>query len=275
MAQLPPWQPLDGGVPLPDGRGPGRVVAVVASEGAVEAGWAGKATLDLARGWSERGERVVVADGALHYPTLHTQASLDNTEGLSDAALFGLSVGRVAKPVDQGRFYLITAGTAVANANSVPSSPRWSRLLEGFVEAGVALVLFVRDGDSGCAAFLGSASDIVVLADKGEKTPAAVRDLEGLVRAVTGPGKGAGAAPAAASRAPGARASGSGLRPPEEWTAKTPAGRRRVLLLALLLVALVAALIMAFGSIDLSDFAPDDAGAHITPSNSWMGPGLA
>lgn len=236
MAQLPPWQPLDGGVPVPDGAGPGRIVAVVASQGAVEGGWAASATLDLARAWSGAGERVIVADGALHYPTLHIHAQVENGEGLSDAALFGLSVGRVARSVDDGAFFLITAGTAVANANSVPSSRRWGRLLDGFKEAGVKLVLFVRDGDSGCAAFLGSASDIVVLAPRGEKAPAVVRDLEGLVRAVTGPGGVAAVA-------------GSGVRPPAEWTAKSSDGSRRVLILVGVAVAFVVLLIIVFSSI--------------------------
>lgn len=234
MAQLPPWQPLDGGVQVP-GSGPGRIVAVVASQGAVEGGWAASATLDLARAWSGAGERVIVADAALHYPTLHAQVRVENGEGLSDAALFGLSVGRVARPVDDGAFFLITAGTAVANANSVPSSRRWGHLLDGFRDAGVKLLLFVRDGDSGCAAFLGSASDIVVLASKGEKAPAAVRELEGLVRAVTGPG--------------GVSAADAGVRPPREWTARSPDGRRRAALLVAAVVAVLLLLILAFSSI--------------------------
>lgn len=49
-------------------------------------------------------------------------------------------------------------------------------------------MLFLRDGEEGTPAFLGSASDIVVLAATGEAAPAAVRDLEPLVRAVAGPG---------------------------------------------------------------------------------------
>jgi len=245
MAQLPDWQPLDGGVSIPDGNGTGRVVAVVASEKAVTAGWAGPAALDLARKWSAGGEKVVLADGALHYPTLHALAEIENTEGLSDAALFGASVRRVARPVDGGAFFMITAGTAVANANTVPSSPRWVHLLDGFKEAGVKLVLFVRDGDSGCAAFLGSASDIVVLADRGERAPAAVRDLESLVRAVAGPSTVMRAG--AARRGPGAV--GSEAAPPTEWTAASDQGRGRVRMLGLAALALIALLVAVFVSI--------------------------
>jgi hypothetical protein len=48
------------------------------------------------------------------------------------------------------------------------------------------MVLYLRDGMAGTAAFLGSASDIVVLTAPGEAGPAAVRDLEPLIRTVTG-----------------------------------------------------------------------------------------
>ncbi len=236
MAQLPDWQPLDGGVRIPDGTGSGRVVAVVASEKAVASGWAGAAALDLARAWSRAGDKVILADGALHYPTLHTLAEIENTEGLSDAALFGVSVPRVARPVDGGSFFLITAGTAVADANTVPGSPRWGRLLEGFREAGVKLLLFVRDGDSGCASFLGSASDIIVLADRGERAPAAVRDLEGMVRVVAGPSTVMAVGTAVES----------GSRPPVEWTASSDEGQKRVKLLGVAAVVFVVLLVLVF-----------------------------
>jgi hypothetical protein len=238
MAELPQWQSLDAGVPVPNGRSPGSIVAVVASEGAVESGWAGNAALDLARAWSGGGEKVIVVDGALHYPTLNTCVETDNVEGLSDAALFGLSVGRIAKPVDGGSFFLITAGTAVADANAVAGSPRWGTLLGGFLEAGVKLLLFVRDGDSGCSAFLGSASDIIVLANEHEKAPAAVRDLEGMVRAVVG-------------RSGEAVSSASEFRPPQDWTASGPGGRRRISLLAAGAVAVILFLLVLFGVIPL------------------------
>ncbi|MGE0159358.1 MAG: hypothetical protein AB7T31_08080 [Gemmatimonadales bacterium] len=210
------------------------MIALVASEKAVSSGWAGLAALDLARAWSKGGEKVILADGALNYPTLHQLAELENAEGLSDAALYGASVRRVARQVAGESFFLITAGTAVANANTVPGSPRWGKLVDGFKEAGVKLVLFVRDGDSGCAAFLDSASDIVVLADRGEHAPGAVRDREDLVRAVTGPGV----------------AGGSEARPPVEWTAEEPEGKKRVTMIVVVAVVLIVLLVVAFLSID-------------------------
>ena len=188
MSELPDWQPLNGVAPaISEIGGPGRVVVLIASEGATSGGWAAPATLELARSWSREGRRVILIDGALQHPTLHTAAGVPNREGLVDAALHGASVGRVSQAVDDGSFFLIPAGSSVADAQSVARSDRWHRLSSGMTEAGVMVVLFLRDGEEGTPAFMGSASDIVVLAESGEAAPAAVRDLEPLVRAVTGP----------------------------------------------------------------------------------------
>ncbi len=191
MAELPDWQPMNGTLPLAtDGGGSGRVVVLVATEQAASQGWSANAAVALARGWSDEGRRVILIDGGLEAPTLHGAAGVPNGEGLTDATLYGASVSRVSQPIDDGRFFLISAGTPVADPRTVVRSPRWHRLSGGMTEAGVTLALYVRDGESGTAAFLGSASDIVVLASPGEAPPSAVRDLEPLVRAVTGPADG-------------------------------------------------------------------------------------
>lgn len=196
MPSIPDWQPLDGARPAPAGGAPGRVVALVASERAVSEGWAASAALDVARAWSANGQKVVLVDAVLNRPSLHAAASVPNREGLTDAALYGASVQRVSHPVDGGTFFLITAGTPVADASSVVRSSRWFRFTAGMAEAGATLALFLNDGESGTAAFLGSASDIVLLANPGDEPPMAIRDLEPLVRSVTGP-----AAPASAAAA--------------------------------------------------------------------------
>jgi hypothetical protein len=210
MAELPDWQPLDGAAPPISAAtdGVGRVVAVVATERSLADGWAASAALDLARGWSARGARVMLIDCGLEHPSLHVTAGLPNREGLTDATFHGASVARVARPVDEGSFYLVTAGAPVADAASVARSPRWHRLSSGMTEAGVTVALYVRAGDACAAPFLGSASDIVVLAAPGEPAPGVIRDLEPLVRGVTSP-----AEPAAGARPSRASPRGSTTRP--------------------------------------------------------------
>jgi len=184
MVHLPEWRPLDG--VAPQGGGAGRVVAIVASEQAVSGGWAAAAALDLVRAWSADGQRIVLVDGGLEQPSLHVPAGLNNREGLSDATLHGSSVEHVSHSIDGGQFFLVTAGTPVADSNMVAGSSRWHRLMLGIAEAGATLALYVRDGAASTTSFLGSASDIVILSGRNESLPVAVRDLEPLVRAVMG-----------------------------------------------------------------------------------------
>lgn len=189
MAELPDWRPL-AEVEPPSSDGSGGVVGVVASEQAAGTGWAPGAAVDLARSWSEQGRRVILVDAAVQAPSLHEAVGLQNREGLSDAALHGASVSRVSHPVEDGSFFLVTAGTPVADHDAVARSARWHRLADGMTGAGVTLLVYVRDGYTGTAPFLGTASEIVVLARPGDPPPSAVTDLQPLVRAVTGPSDG-------------------------------------------------------------------------------------
>jgi hypothetical protein len=244
MAELPDWQPLDGAAPPISAAvdGVGRVVAVVATERAVADGWAPSAALDLARGWSTQGARVMLIDCGLDGPTLHLTAGVPNREGLTDATFHGASVARVARPLDEGAFYLVTGGSPVADAASVARSPRWHRLSSGMTEAGVTVALYVRAGDACAASFLGSASDIVVLAPRGEPAPGVIRDLEPLVRGVTAPADAAG--PEGGTRPSRAGPRHSAVRP----TAGS-SGAGRMIVLVILAVVVAALLGIALTSV--------------------------
>ena len=233
MADLPSWKPLDAVAP-PSSDGAGRIVALVASEDAAHSGWGANAALDLARAWTEEGRRVMVVDGVLDAPSLHEAAGVANREGLVDAALHGASVSHVSHAVEDGGFFLVTAGTPVADPVSVARSGRWHRLAEGVTEAGVLLLLYLRDGRPATGAFLGSASDIVVLAAPGEPLPSSIGELATLVRAVTGPSDPA-AVPAPDS-AKKVRA-GQAAAPKVFQEDKAGSGRLVLLLLAAIVVA--------------------------------------
>lgn len=187
--QQPAWTPAEPGAPvaLPTPQGSeGRVVVVVASEGAFTAGWAGEVAVDLAKGWSASGARVVLADGGLTHPQLHTTLSLPLGEGLVDALRWGASVKRVAHRPDGTAFYAVTAGTAVADAAAVFEDPRWPALCAGFREAGVTLVVLVPSHDPARDGVLAQADHAVVLSGPGEDAADVLGSWEGDVLAVTG-----------------------------------------------------------------------------------------
>ena len=175
----PSWSPFrpDAAPALPPGRG--HVVAVVGLPGSDEAGWAPALTVALAGAWSRAGNRVVLADLGLSRPLLHTELGVSARDGVSDAVLFGASVGRVteAVTVDGAPVFFIGAGTAVADPAAVVEQPRWAAICDGFQEAGATLVTFLPSGAETLPGALDHATDIVLLGTSADD-PSAVEGVE-------------------------------------------------------------------------------------------------
>ncbi|MEX2467665.1 MAG: hypothetical protein WD995_12200 [Gemmatimonadota bacterium] len=189
IVELPEWQPFaPDAIPwTPDASDSGRVVVLLAPAAARRDGWAVRLTLDLVGAWGDAGRKVVLADGVLEYPMLHREVGLPNDEGISDAALFGASVARVARPVPGRSFFFVSAGSPAGDPDAVATSPRWQRLRAGFKDAGVTLVLFLREGCAAQADLAAGADDVVVLAGSEQDVPEAARRMAGQVRLVLGP----------------------------------------------------------------------------------------
>lgn len=143
------------------------MVAFAAGTQVRSGGWAGRAALEVCRGWGAEGARVVLADTALEEPELHRWAGLDNLEGVSDALMFGTSFQRLGQPLSDG-LYLATAGTAVPDGEALRSHPRWRDFAAGFREAGAVLALYVPLDAPGSDALLTLADHVVVLATEAE-----------------------------------------------------------------------------------------------------------
>ncbi len=158
----------------------------------------------MADAWGESGHRVVVADCVLEHPTLHRSAGLESGEGVADAALFGASVSRIAQPVPGRSFFFVSAGSPAGDPEKVITSARWGRLQDGFRDAGVTFVVFLREGCVGEAMLIEGADDIVVLTDSPERVPASARDAAGKIRVLVGV-DGAGRAEPAPEEGVGAR----------------------------------------------------------------------
>ncbi len=175
--------------------GQGRVVAVRASARARRNDWAAHAAVAIAGSWASRGGRVLLADLFLDEPRLHRAFNTRNAEGIADAILYGASLGRIARPADDGRFCVATAGTPVANPEALLDEAAWDRLLATWVESGVTVLAY----QAAASPVRPAGTPSIVLACKGE--PMTALGTVGLRDAIAllGPAPGASVARAATS----------------------------------------------------------------------------
>ncbi len=127
---------------LPIGSERGRVVAVRASPAARQEDWAAHATVAIAGNWASRGARVLLVDLCFDEPRLHRAFNAANLEGITDAIEYGASLRRIARPANDERFWVATAGTLVASPGSLLRQAAWHRLLATLVEGGVTVVTY-------------------------------------------------------------------------------------------------------------------------------------
>lgn len=130
------------GLDLPVGSEQGRVVAVRASPGARHQDWAAHAAAAIAGNWASRGARVLLVDLCFDEPRLHRAFNAPNLEGITDAIEYGASLRRIARPANDEKFWVATAGTLVASSDSLLHRTAWHRLLATLVEGGVTVVTY-------------------------------------------------------------------------------------------------------------------------------------
>lgn len=127
---------------LPVGSEQGRVVAVRASPRARDQDWAAHAAVAIAGHWASQGARVLLVDLCFDEPRLHRAFNAANLEGITDAIEYGASLGRIARPANEDKFWVATAGTLVASSDSLLDRTAWHRLLATLVERGVTVVTY-------------------------------------------------------------------------------------------------------------------------------------
>ena len=127
---------------LPVGSEQGRVVAVRASPGARHQDWAAHAAVAIAGNWASRGARVLLVDLCFDEPRLHRAFNAANLEGITDAIEYGASLRRIARPANEEKFWVATAGTLVASSDGLLDRTEWHRLLATLVEGGVTVVTY-------------------------------------------------------------------------------------------------------------------------------------
>lgn len=142
---------------------------------------AAQLALGLAAGQLER-RRVAVVDLAGDTPTLQRLVVDDDPHGITDVFLYGVSLNRVARQLDDdGRLFIVPGGTEPPMAAGLVDDERWSRLAADFRDVGALLLVVApshaapHEAPHDALAALAERLDGVVAADSDPATQALPR----------------------------------------------------------------------------------------------------
>lgn len=117
-----------------------------------------------------RRRRVAVADLVGEVAPLQSLVPDDLQHGLMDAFLYGVSLNRIAHPVDRaGNLFIMQSGAGPIDYPALLRDDRWRRLANGFRETGALLLAVVPEGAPGVDAIAHALGGIVRV--DGARTP--------------------------------------------------------------------------------------------------------
>ncbi|HEU4584924.1 MAG TPA: SPOR domain-containing protein [Gemmatimonadaceae bacterium] len=124
---------------------------------------AARVAIAIARRQARR-RRVALVDAVGELAPIEKLLPEGVSHGLVDMLDHGVSLGRVAIPVDRaGNLFVIPSGAALPHAGELFTSDGWSRLTSSFRDAGALLLVITQDG-SGDVARIATLFDGAVLA---------------------------------------------------------------------------------------------------------------
>lgn len=96
--------------------------------------------------------RVAIADLVGECPPLEALLTGDDPHGVSDSFLYGVSLNKIARPIDDsGSIFLMPSGTESVANESVYANDRWRRLAAGFHQVGALLLIVAEPATPGFA----------------------------------------------------------------------------------------------------------------------------
>jgi hypothetical protein len=111
--------------------------------------------IGIARGQGVR-RRVAMADLVGESRPLEALISSDDPHGVSDSFLYGVSLNKIARPInDSGTIFLMPSGTEQVANEHVYANERWRRLAAGFHQVGALLLVVAVPGTPGFAELCG------------------------------------------------------------------------------------------------------------------------
>lgn len=126
---------------------------------------AAEVALGMARAQARR-RRVCVADVVGELKPIEDLVPFDFEYGLMDAFFQGVSLNKVAYPVDPARnLLLLPSGPRPIDHDGILASPRWASLAAGFRDAGALLLVIAPDDASGTDSAALATDGVVLVGD--------------------------------------------------------------------------------------------------------------
>ena len=138
---------------------------------------AAEVALGLGREQARR-RRVAIVDLVGELPTLQRLVPADFPYGVMDAFFYGVSLAKIAHPIDPARnLFILPSGVAPMDHDALLRDDRWRRLAESFRDADTLLLLVVPDQAPGLDVLLLAVADGLVAVGTPRVAPG-VRVLE-------------------------------------------------------------------------------------------------
>ena len=110
--------------------------------------------------------RVAIADLVGEVAPLQSLVSGDDPHGISDSFLYGVSLNRIATPIDEsGSIFLMPSGTEAVALEAVYANERWRRLAAGFHQVGALLLVVAVPETPGFADLCGYIGALLPVGD--------------------------------------------------------------------------------------------------------------
>lgn len=145
-------------------------VVIAATDPALAASLA----LGLARAQGLR-RRVAVADLIGEAPAIEALITGDDPHGISDSFLYGVSLNKIARPMNGAEnVFLMPSGTEAVAHDAVYANERWRRLAAGFFQVGALLVVVANPATPGFADLCAYVGALMPVGDTVFPTPPGV-----------------------------------------------------------------------------------------------------
>ena len=110
--------------------------------------------------------RVAVADLVGEIPPLQSLVTGDDPHGISDSFLYGVSLNKIARAVNEsGNVFVMPSGTEAVAHDAVYANDRWRRLAAGFHQVGALLLVVAVPGTPGFAELCGYIGALMPVGD--------------------------------------------------------------------------------------------------------------